>query len=169
MEFRLNGYDAYVITDTEQGCFINNCNGFYMEAEQMIELGKKLIATGRKKGVKEDILEYNRQNKIEYERKWSCHLKEPTPKATSHIYLMKCGDKYKIGVSNNVEKRKKQLDNRPFPVEIIAVSPLVEGAYEIERELHEIYSDCRIDGEWFNLTQEEVEGIKLSLSEEYLL
>ena len=165
MEFRLNGYDAYVITDTEQGCFINNCNGFYMEAEQMIELGKKLIATGRKKGVKEDILEYNRQNKIEYERKWSCHLKEPTPKATSHIYLMKCGDKYKIGVSNNVEKRKKQLDNRPFPVEIIAVSPLVAGAYNIEKELHEVYAEKRLNGEWFDLTENDIKGLILYLTE----
>lgn len=164
MRFSLDGIcSIYCIEDNADGCFISNGQGYVMEADQMIEVGKRLIATAKKKGVKQDITEHNINNKIKLERKMTEFMKTPKQRAKSHVYLMKCADKYKIGVSNNVEQRKKQLDRRPFPIEIIAVSPLFEGAYICERELQEAYKHKRIDGEWFDLSPDEIREITQTL------
>lgn len=166
MKFNLNGFNSvYCITDDDDGCFIRNGNGYIMEADQMIEVGKKLIATAKKKGVKQEIIEHNRKTKIEFYNGLTGQARRKKPLASSHIYLMRCDGKYKIGVSKNVEQRKKQLDGRPLPVEIIAVSPLVAGAYNIEKELHEVYAEKRLNGEWFDLTENDIKGLILYLTE----
>lgn len=162
MRFNLNGNGAYVIECSEDGCYIWNGRGFYMEAEQMLELGKKLIATAKKKGISQEIIEYNRQHEIEEQQSWGRYKNEPKPKKPkrkSQVYLMECGGKYKIGTSVNVDERRKQLDNRPFPVEIVAVSPFLEEAYIFEAELHEFFKNFKIDGEWFDLSAKEVKRI----------
>lgn len=168
MRFSLDGIRSiYCIEDNADGCFISNGQGYIMEADQMIEVGKRLIATAKKNGVKQDIIEHNINNKIEFERRMTEFIKTPKQKIKSHVYLMKCGEKYKIGVSKDVERRKKQLNNRPFPVEILAQSPLIEDANDLEEVLHEIHSNGRIDGEWFDLTDNEVNTLIKYLTEDW--
>lgn len=164
MRFKLNGNIPYMIYDSDDGCFITDNMGYYMEAEQMVEISNKLIKTAKEKGMKKAITDHNSERKNEVEKIMNDHTprkKEPTK---AYIYIMECGGKYKIGVSKDVEKRKKQLDNRPFPVNIIFISPLIEDAYVFEKALHDIYTDRKIDGEWFDLTDDEVKTIKLYLS-----
>jgi len=74
----------------------------------------------------------------------------------SHVYLFECGRKYKIGVSVNVERRMKDLDQRPFPVTLVASSRMIRNAYQIEQSLHEQFDDQRLNGEWFELSDEQV-------------
>lgn len=168
MRFSLDGIRSiYCIEDNADGCFISNGQGYIMEADQMIEVGERLIATAKKKGIKQDIIEHNINNKIEFERRMTEFIKTPKQKIKSHVYLMKCGGKYKIGVSKDVERRKKQLNNRPFPVEILAQSPLIEDANDLEEVLHEIHSNRRIDGEWFDLTDNEVNALIKYLTEDF--
>lgn len=168
INFNLNGYYAYVITDSENGCFINDGLGYYMEADQMLELGKKLVATAKKKGVKQALIEHNIQHEIDKQQYWESLKNEPKfkkPKRKSQVYLMECGGKYKIGVSANVSRRCKQLDNRPFPVNVIATSPFIENAYRFEEDLHQIYNNFRIDGEWFNFSKQQIEKITTIIGE----
>ena len=69
-----------------------------------------------------------------------------------YVYLLKCADKYKIGFSKDVERRVKQLNNRPFEVELVQ-KWYYERAFDIEQELHTIYEKFKVDptGEWYNL------------------
>ena len=76
-----------------------------------------------------------------------------------HVYLFECGGRYKIGVSKDVPSRIKQLDNRPFPVNVIAKSPLVDDAFDIESSLHSEFDMSRVYGEWFDLSEEQVRSI----------
>lgn len=72
------------------------------------------------------------------------------------LYMFKSGeDRYKIGVATDVDRRLKELNNRPYQVELYAVSEApFYNAFEAERTMHEIHEDRRIDGEWFKLSDE---------------
>ncbi|MGL5881287.1 MAG: GIY-YIG nuclease family protein [Xenococcaceae cyanobacterium] len=53
----------------------------------------------------------------------------------------------KIGVSQNVEKRLKDLQSvYKTPLEIIATK---RGSFDAEKELHKKFSQFRRHGEWF--------------------
>ncbi len=68
-----------------------------------------------------------------------------------HLYFIRCGDYIKIGSTNNVERRIKDLTNsNPYPVELIKVI-LDQG--HLESIYHEQYKDKRIHGEWFNMKE----------------
>lgn len=58
----------------------------------------------------------------------------------------------KIGVSNNVDKRIKEIQcSCPFEVEVL-ITYAVSDDYLIERALHNKYDEHRLNGEWFNLS-----------------
>lgn len=73
-----------------------------------------------------------------------------------YVYMFKSGkNRYKIGVTTNVERRLKELNDRPYPVELFAVSDVpFYRAFEVEREMHELHADRRISGEWFEIDDE---------------
>jgi hypothetical protein len=66
----------------------------------------------------------------------------------------------KIGYSKNPERRVQALDVMPYPVVELEFSKCVRDAKSVERELHERYSDKQIRGEWFDLSESEVEELK---------
>ena len=62
---------------------------------------------------------------------------------------------YKIGKSSTPEVRVKDLGILlPFKLYIIGVW-YAENHHLMETTLHEIYSSCRINGEWFEFTGEQ--------------
>lgn len=63
------------------------------------------------------------------------------------LYFIKAGDRVKIGTSNDVDKRIKQIQTgNPDTVEKLAE---FEGFAERESGIHKELSDIRIRGEWF--------------------
>jgi len=77
------------------------------------------------------------------------------------IYLIRHNSgAVKIGYSKNPERRVRALDVMPYPVVELEFSKRVRDAKSVERELHERYSDKQIRGEWFDLTETEVEELK---------
>lgn len=69
----------------------------------------------------------------------------------SYVYIIECGNMYKIGKAENVIERFKQLQTgNPFPMRIVKVyqTPL---AYNLETYIHKQLQDYRQTGEWFNL------------------
>lgn len=65
------------------------------------------------------------------------------------VYLMRAGEFYKIGVSVNPKKRRKQMQTGcPRNIEIVYAFP-DSDAYRLEGALHELYEDNRTSGEWF--------------------
>lgn len=63
------------------------------------------------------------------------------------VYFMRCGEFVKIGVANNPQKRKKEIETaNPFAVELLATIP---GGQKREAELHRQFKSCRYRREWF--------------------
>lgn len=65
---------------------------------------------------------------------------------SGYVYLMRCQDFYKIGFSRNVERRHKQLDTRPFPLDIIS-KVYSDIALDVEQEMHKKFGADRVEGE----------------------
>lgn len=61
-------------------------------------------------------------------------------KRKKRVYVMECGDFVKIGVSDNVDRRAKQI---PYKVKRVYASEFLENAYEIEADLHRYYRTSR--------------------------
>lgn len=64
---------------------------------------------------------------------------------------------FKIGKSIDVQKRKGQIKGS-----VSFIDMQVEHTFDIdiESELHAIYAEYRVKGEWFNLSQEQIDEIK---------
>lgn len=77
---------------------------------------------------------------------------EDFPSDWKSIYIMKRqSGEIKIGVSKNVKKRKKSIENSGMMkiVNIYKTSPC-SNPYEIEAIMHERFKKSRIQGEWFS-------------------
>lgn len=75
------------------------------------------------------------------------------------VYLAKCGDIYKIGVSNNPENRVGNLNSQIFGVQLVSKSSKTEDAFRQENFLHRKYKEKNISGEWYQLSKKDVSWI----------
>jgi hypothetical protein len=80
---------------------------------------------------------------------------------SGYVYLLQSPTKsYKIGRSKNPQDRLKTFSVKlPFEVEYIALieTPDMTG---LERQLHERFAEKRVNGEWFELSEEDVQYIQ---------
>lgn len=58
------------------------------------------------------------------------------------VYVMDCDGFVKIGISQNVDKRKDQI---PYDVNQYYCTELLENSYEIERNMHRFFSKFRVE------------------------
>lgn len=161
MEFNSWNYNAYIIRKYENGYILNDGHGFIMTSEEMIELSKGLLNVAL--SCKEEIDEHNKEQELYYEELNKRVNNEKGKHDKAHIYLIECGGKYKIGLSRNVDRRLKELDYRPFEIKLVAKSSLIENPFDLERKLHKYFESSRINGEWFNLNNEQVEQVRVVL------
>lgn len=81
------------------------------------------------------------------------------------VYIISDGEFFKIGVANDVSKRIQDMQTgnarKLYAVYfgVTAVNP-----YTVEGVLHSRYEDCRIRGEWFDLSLGMVDDLKEYLS-----
>lgn len=81
-----------------------------------------------------------------------------------YVYVIQHEKHYKIGVSKNVSKRITAMKTNT-PVNIQLVHSFFVGievyanAYGWEKLLHHYFASRRLNGEWFNLTKEDVQWI----------
>lgn len=74
-----------------------------------------------------------------------------------HLYFIRSGPYIKIGRTNNINSRLKQLKAmNPFEVHLVH---LVEKGGHLEHELHEKFKEFHHSGEWFLLDDEEIVSI----------
>lgn len=80
-----------------------------------------------------------------------------------YVYLMKdtSNGYHKIGISNTPEYRERTLQSEKPTIEMLACKkfPTRKIAESIESALHTSYSQQRLRGEWFNLTDADVAAI----------
>lgn len=65
---------------------------------------------------------------------------------------------YKIGISNNPEKRLKSLQTGNDRVLKIIHKIICQNSNQVENALHNKYNFLRVNGEWFELTEEDVKN-----------
>lgn len=77
-------------------------------------------------------------------------------KTQGTVYLVKCGDYYKIGRTKNFAQRFYCLQ-RYLPIQLDAVATVqVEDNIKCERYFHRFLKNKRVRGEWFELSHKDV-------------
>lgn len=73
-----------------------------------------------------------------------------------YVYLIYCEGFYKIGISGNLKSRMSQINSStPFNIEFITAKKF-KDAKSIETQLHHLFEDKRVKGEWFSLNEDEL-------------
>lgn len=88
--------------------------------------------------------------------------KPPKPEKTydDFVYLVHASGHWKLGVSQNVEQRLRELQTGcPFRVEIVKFWKS-EQAAKVERALHRRFAEHRMEGEWFKLPESALTYLK---------
>lgn len=77
---------------------------------------------------------------------------------TGIVYILKAGDVFKIGVtSGSLSNRIKELQTgNPYKIVVYEHSDEIEDYYKLESKLHEMFSHCKLNGEWFRLNNEDI-------------
>ena len=81
-----------------------------------------------------------------------------------HVYLVECGGLYKIGKSKQPATRLGRFATMWIqPTSIVAVGRCEDMA-STESQLHKTYAHKRVHGEWFALSDSDVEQVKAVLA-----
>ncbi len=65
------------------------------------------------------------------------------------VYIISCGDAYKIGVAKNPEHRLRQLQTGNSEELLLEYTEGKINPYAVEKELHRSLQKYRTKGEWF--------------------
>lgn len=129
---------------------VPDCIAFVNEARRLIEEEKERQARFLKKQEEKQRKEAERKTKV------------------GTIYVITNRARYKIGKTTNLSQRLKGLQtSNPDPLEIVFECE-VRGYDIVEKLLHEKYADKRTGGEWFNLSEIDIQEIRDFL-EEYII
>ena len=86
-------------------------------------------------------------------------LKSAFPNTEGYVYFLTSEYGYKIGMTNNIKRRFKELSvNLPFELTLHSHCQLKEYI-ELEKILHSALIDKHINGEWFKLNDSDFEYI----------
>ncbi len=81
-----------------------------------------------------------------------------------YLYLFGMRDIVKIGISKNLEKRIRILNSLLIDDTKLIFSIKIKNYSKIEKILHNKYKEKRIKGEWFRLTEDNINEIKQYLN-----
>jgi hypothetical protein len=102
------------------------------------------------------IREFERYNTKDHEQETTDNLKEERQK---WLYLFRhTNGLTKIGFSGNPSQRERTMQAEDPRVHMLATRP---GKLYQEKRLHRIYEDKRVRGEWFDLSDQDVERLML--------
>lgn len=79
------------------------------------------------------------------------------------VYLLESDNKTKIGIAKSISSRIKMMQSgNPYPISLVYQHrfPSEKMAREVERTLHAHWKGFQLQGEWFNLTKEQIEETK---------
>lgn len=127
------GYNKYILPSEVDG-IINDLiyySQFYTDAE---------------------IIQYNRQLEERFFDDFKPTTTKPAKDLSGFVYILKCENRYKVGYSKDVNKRIKQLDTRPFKLELI-YKQYSECAYRIEQRIHQQLVAFKVENEWYDIKE----------------
>lgn len=153
-------------SDGKELCYIKDNQGYLFSKEDLLNIANGILNFVKEYGDNIDEMNLQKKKKAEDEyNEWlsQCRKgknKKEKQRKNAKIYIMECNGRYKVGMSKLVENRLKQIDNRPFPCEILFKSSDTKYAYEIEQEIHIRLSKKRIKGEWYEMGQDTLSNVK---------
>ncbi len=146
---------------------INN-PGFIPTVDELTEIinASKNTILFLKKHFDGDAEKFNQLRMAKHEKQiasYRANLPDNPPKKTK-IYLMRHGINglVKIGKSTNPSLREKTLQSEDPMLEKICHSGWVDPS--METNLHRHFSELRVRGEWFNLSDSDIDYIKKRLN-----
>ena len=151
--------DVNMVYENDDGFLVVGDNaGFWKTPDELLEIAGELIRTAR---LLADEIEEHNFNQEEYldNLMTTHHHKKESKHVARCVYMLECGDRYKIGMSKDVERRIKELDKRPFEIRLVAKSELTENAYQIEQRIHQRAEPYRISGEWYEFSEPQAERL----------
>ncbi|NMB82773.1 MAG: GIY-YIG nuclease family protein [Ignavibacteria bacterium] len=89
--------------------------------------------------------------------------KKPESFCRYYIYFIECNGRYKIGSTSDMKSRFTALQtSNPSQIHVAHVIPIpfTYSHSQIEKSLHVIFGNYKVRGEWYNLTQVDIERIK---------
>lgn len=100
--------------------------------------------------------------------KISLPVTEPVTEKTeeSYIYVIHAVDLrlHKIGYTNNVARRYKELRHQQIPSDLgLVASYKIENAGKVENYLHNLFADKERHSEWFSLSKKDLSLIDSTL------
>jgi hypothetical protein len=117
----------------------------------------------------DEVRGYNLEKWKEYQRRFADAHPNATPKAQpvpkaqpkpGYVYVLASAGVYKIGRTVDPTSRQKALGIAlPYPVEMVATI-YSEDYRRLESDLHEQYAGKRLNGEWFELTADDLAALK---------
>ena len=103
-----------------------------------------ILAKGRRPSKQSSELEFDAGPRVE----------------TGFVYLMKSGSHYKIGRTNSVGRRASELAIK-IPVPLMTIHNIeTDDPVGVEAYWHKRFAEKRGEGEWFNLSPEDVKAFK---------
>ncbi|HIC10926.1 MAG TPA: GIY-YIG nuclease family protein, partial [Campylobacterales bacterium] len=90
------------------------------------------------------------------------YSRQQRPQKVSFIYVITDGEFYKIGATKNINRRIEILQmGNPRPLKLVYQKETPNNrAKEIEHYLHKYFSDKNILGEWFKLSEDDINQIE---------
>jgi len=90
----------------------------------------------------------------------NCESRKRIPNETGTVYVIRSKYGCKIGSTKNIKSRRQLFAVKlPFSWELVYQAEC-ENYRDIERELHQHFADKRLNGEWFDLDETDIEYIK---------
>jgi hypothetical protein len=90
-------------------------------------------------------------------------------KSDCFLYLIECGEFYKLGFSDDVEKRLSTLQHSvPFKMQIVFMAKFEDRykASQLETFLHKKFKPYCVHREWFKFPKDKIEEVKHAMSKE---
>lgn len=85
--------------------------------------------------------------------------KEEAPAQPGHIYVVRSGEHFKIGKASDLKARLSTHQTSSPELLDVVIAVEVDDMTHTERELHEIFSEKRVRGEWFKLDGQDLETL----------
>ena len=133
------------------------CCGVCGDTKPLNEFGKdKYKFDGLDHRCKNCIRERSRLRDRRYrDAKGDPNRQKDTP---GYIYIVYSIGRYKIGLTTRPQKRIREIQS-PYPVDLICIIQ-TDNMLSLENALHERFDHARKHGEWFELSDEDIEEIK---------
>lgn len=120
----------------------------------------KILAYCEGKLVYHDVSEICRSYINSVRRETNNDSKEEAEKEIEYIYLMKSGSYYKLGGSDNVERRHYEIGIKLAEQLEIIHKIRTDDPSGIETYWHNRFKDKRKQGEWFDLSSSDIKAFK---------